>query len=158
MRPDGERDIQQATTNLFADMGVLPSTPQPELQLSPPSEDASAPMVGPTAVRRRLGSGGEGPTGGGEGLVGTTHPEGEGYLLEGDSADEGGGVVAAVELSFDGGSSWSPAAVHPETGKWQAPDRDPLSGMGREGVRRVLARAADDSGNLSPAYPVSLSP
>lgn len=28
---DGNRDIQQATTNLFADMGVLPATPQAEL-------------------------------------------------------------------------------------------------------------------------------
>ena len=50
MRPDGDADIQQATANLFADMGVLPSTPQPSLALSPPSTDETPPTVGSTAT------------------------------------------------------------------------------------------------------------
>ena len=37
--------MQQATVNLFADMGVQPLTLQPGLVLAPPSTDTVAPIV-----------------------------------------------------------------------------------------------------------------
>jgi len=144
MRPDGDRDVQQATLNLFADMEVLPSTPQRELHLSPASTDKRPPTIGRHAQRIAHGSGHKGPNG-------EIH-ETWSHTLRGSSQDEGDGVVASVEVSLDRGVSWTRAHVDPASGDWFLWDLV-APGEGEE----VWVRAADDSGNLSPAAPVVCS-
>ena len=128
LRPDGDATIQQATLNLFADMRVLPSTPQPDLTLSHASADAAPPTI---HARARA----------------------SGRHLVGYAVDEGGGIVAAVELSADGGATWHPTELDLDRGAWSVAcgarslwdSRDPCGSEGK-----LMARAADDSGNLSP--------
>ena len=69
----------------------------------------------------------------------------------GTATDRGGGVVGAVEVSVDGGPTW-----HPATGR---DDLDATRGRPRSsGSVTPLARAADDSGNLTGADQSSLPP
>lgn len=138
LRPSGDRDVQQATLNLFADCGVWPSTPQPELTVTAASTDAQAPTVGRTA----------------------TWLEDEQALI-GLSADRGGGVVAAVEVSLDEGRQWRRAEVDPRSGAWRLDGDGVAEGVAAAvfaSLDRVLVqvRVADDSGNLSPDVDVEL--
>jgi hypothetical protein len=114
--------MQQATANLFADMGAQPATLQSDLQ--PPI--ASADTTPPTSAI-------DGP---GTRAVTAGSP----VTIHGTAVDAGGGRVGAVEVSVDGGATW-----HPATGReqwsftWtpsQSADVTPL------------VRAADDSANL----------
>jgi hypothetical protein len=116
-----DRSIQQATVNLFADMGVQPTTLQTELVAAAASTD-SAP---PTAVVTT-------PTPG-QTIRGTAR-------IEGTATDIGGGVVAGVEVSLDGGGRW-----HPANGReaWSY-DWEPDGA----GSASIIARAIDDSGNI----------
>jgi hypothetical protein len=114
--------MQQATTNLFADMGVQPASLQPELQRATASTDTTPPSTtinGPPTITVTNG-------------VSTT--------IEGSAAD-GGGRVGAVEVSVDGGASWHPAAGRETWSYRWTPSQS--------GQVTPLARAADDSGNLS---------
>ena len=117
-----ERAIQQATVNLFADMGVQPANLQSDLVPATASTDETAPqstVVSPKDGDRLAG-----------GLVTVT-----------GSATDRGGVVAGVEVSVDGGTTW-----HRATGTdqwsygWQVPDGS--------GTATILSRASDDSVNL----------
>jgi hypothetical protein len=116
--------MQQATTNLFADMGVQPTTLQAGLQPASPSTDTIAPsatITSPATISVTAGT-----------------PR----TIQGTATDTGG-VVGAVEVSVDGGVTW-----HPATGRetWSY-GWTPAS----SGVVTPLARAADDSGNLTGA-------
>lgn len=137
---DGNRDIQQATTNLLADMGVLPTTPQeqPRLALSSTSDDHQAPRVEEAAEFW-------------SGTIEGSASEGRlAYFVGGAAKDFGGGVVAAVELSEDGGHSWHPAsALNSLTGRWTYRLAEVHGAAGLPPSKALLARAADDSGNLS---------
>jgi hypothetical protein len=117
--------MQQATTNLFADMGAQPTSPQAGLQFATASTDTIAPTAtinGPATFSVSAG-------------VQRT--------IQGDAADAGGGRVGAVEVSVDGGSSWHPASGRESWSyTWT-----PSSG----GSVTPLARAADDSANLAGA-------
>lgn len=115
--------IQQATVNLFADMGVQPATLEPHLLPAVASTDETAPT---TTLLTPLG---------GETISGVVR-------ISGTARDAGGGVVAAVEVSLDGGETW-----HPATGReaW-AFERPPGSG----GTLTIIGRAVDDSGNIGP--------
>ena len=115
--------IQQATLNLFADMGIQPANIQPDLVPATLSMDERAPvsrMATPSA--------------------GATLNEAV-VTITGSATDSGGGVVAGVEVSVDGGTSW-----HPTTGtdrwsyEWRAPDGT--------GSTTILTRATDDSLNM----------
>ncbi len=148
LRPGGERDVQQATLNLFSDMRVMPSTPQAELVLTPPSSDTAPPTVAREAVVRGVpkpppDAGG----GGGGGLA---------RRLEGSSEDGGGGVVASVEVSLDGGGSWRRAEVEPVSGAWHLDVDESEAPADARRLRQVLVRAADDSANLSPEVVVGV--
>src|SRR6266850_1012214 len=84
--------MQQATVNLFGDMNAQPATLQaglipafPSSDTIPPSSAINSPAAG-TAVQ-----------------VGTT------ITVAGTAADTGGGVVAGVEVSLNGGATWHPA-------------------------------------------------
>ena len=60
--------------------------------------------------------------------------------IRGSASDRGGGVVAAVELSVDGGTNWHPAIGRTSWSYEWTPDR--------VGTVSILSRAVDDSGNL----------
>ncbi len=83
--------MQQATVNLFADMGVQPATLRQGLVAASASTDTAPPtstIASPTA--------------------GSTLAVGTPVTISG-SASDGGGVVGGVEISVDGGTSWHPA-------------------------------------------------
>ncbi len=114
--------LQQATLNLFADMGVQPATIQADLVRAAASTDD----VSPT-------SSSEAPSG--------PDPESGRMTISGTASDAGGGVVAAVEVSLDGGMTWHPARGRSNWSYAWDPD------MTGDDVS-ILSRAVDDSGNL----------
>jgi hypothetical protein len=123
--------IQQATVNLFADMGAQPATLQRGLVAAEPSRDKTPPTS-------RITSPPDGAT-----LRAAT------VTISGTTADAGG-VVAGVEVSLDAGARW-----HPARGR----DRWTYEGRLSPGGQRlqIRSRAVDDSGNLErPAAPVSV--
>ena len=115
--------MQQATVNLLADMGVQPARLFAGLARASASTDTTAPI---TALAE--------PTNGA-----TVHV-GYWVRIRGTAEDAGGGIVAAVEVSTDGGATWSPAVG---TTQWSF-DWLPTT----RGIRRILVRSADDSANL----------
>ena len=106
--------MQQATANLFADMGAHGATLQSDLTSPSCSSDAT----GPTAQITSQGAG----------------------TAQGTAADTGGGRVAGVEVSTDGGSTWHPAEGRESWRYTWSPATD----------GNVRVRAVDDSGNLGP--------
>jgi len=130
---DPSLDMQQATVNLFADMGVQPLTLQAGLITTPSSTDAfapsssiSSPVNGATVARDTL------------------------VTVAGTAADSGGGVVAAVDVSVDGGATWRRAAGHESWSfSWIAETAGSVT---------VLSRAVDDSGNVEqPSSSITLT-
>jgi hypothetical protein len=117
--------MQQATTNLLADMGVQPATLQAGLQPASPSTDTIAPSATITSAA----------------TISVT--AGTPQTVQGIATDTGGGVVGAVEVSVDAGATWH-AATGRETWSYTW---TPILG----GPVTPLARAADDSGNLTGA-------
>jgi hypothetical protein len=121
-----DQRIQQATVNLFADMGAQPATRQSNLVAATASTDATRPsstITSPTA--------------------GTEVHAGETLVVSGTASDTGGGVVGGVEVSVDGGASW-----HPANGRTSWSYTWTVSGFGNF---QVKSRAVDDSGNLEVA-------
>ena len=115
--------MQQATANLFADMGVQPATLQAGLAAGAASTDATAPISTITSPS-----------------AGATVPQGVPLAISGTATDAGGGVVGGVEVSVDGGTIW-----HPVSGRetwsytWM-----PITA----GSLTIKSRTVDDSGNL----------
>lgn len=117
--------MAQATANLLADMGVQPDTPidfspaQSSTDHIPPVSQIISPA---SSASVRVG---------------------ETVAVTGTASDTGGGVVAGVELSLDGGSTW-----HPADGResWRYMWRPSTVG-----THMLISRAVDDSGNLEPA-------
>ena len=117
--------MQQATYNLFADMGVQPATLQAGLLPASASTDTIAPTATITSPA----------------TIGVS--AGTPQTIQGTATDRGGGVVGAVEVSVDGGATWHPAAGRATwTYTWTP---------AASGTVTPLARAADDSGNLTGA-------
>lgn len=119
-----DRTMLQATVNVLADMGLQPATLAEGLVPAVASSDSAPPRASISAPDA--------------GAVVT----GPSVTVRGGAADEGG-VVAAVEVSTDGGFTWHPADG---TTEW-AYTFNP-AGMG---LRSIVARAIDDSGNIGPA-------
>ena len=116
-------NMQQATINLFADMGVQPATLQGGLVPASASTDTMPPISQITS-----------PTSGSN--VQSGHP----IVITGAATDAGGGVVASVEVSVDGGTTWHRAAgLSAWTYNWTP---------GSVGNVSLKSRAVDDSGNL----------
>jgi len=86
------KDMQQATANLLADMGVQPGSLQSNLIPATASTDNVPPASAITW-----------PTNGTTVAIGTP------VIVSGTATDSGGGVVGGVELSVDGGLTWHPA-------------------------------------------------
>ena len=116
--------MQQATVNLFADMGVQPATLQTGLRPATASTDTTAPTSPITS-----------PAGG------ATVEEGKPVTITGTASDgETGGVVGGVEVSVDGGESWHRAEGRESWRYTWTPQA--------QGQATIQSRAADDSGNL----------
>jgi len=122
------RAIQQATLNLFADMGVQPTTLQKGLVRGSASTD----KIAPTSKVVRVSAMKQQP------------PEFNFTEASGTASDTGGGVVAGVEVSVDGGKTWHPA---------QGTDRWSYRWKGSDPNTKVMSRAVDDSGNLEKPAP-----
>ena len=136
--PNGpDRNIQQATLNLFADMAVQPTTPQPDLVPATASTDQSSPVSSVTFPAE-----------------GSTHT-GAILTIRGDASDTGGGVVGGVEVSLDDGNRWHPANQETPTSSGQWSYEAPVAG---DGTLTILSRAVDDTGNIeTPEPPVTVT-
>ncbi|HWB99185.1 MAG TPA: N,N-dimethylformamidase beta subunit family domain-containing protein [Bryobacteraceae bacterium] len=127
--------MQQATVNLFADMGVQPGSIQEGLAPATKSTDATPPAS--TILS---------PASGATVTAGTT------VTISGTATDSGGGVVGGVEVSVDGGQTWHPATGR---GTWTYSWNPAMLGSAV-----LISRAVDDSGNiesLSSGTPVSVA-
>jgi hypothetical protein len=113
--------MQQATVNLLADMNVQPATLQAGLVAASISTDTFAPTATITSPP-------------------LTATSGTPVTITGTASDTGGGVVAGVEVSYDGGATW-----HPATGRtsWSYTWTPSVTGS-----VTLKTRAVDDSGNL----------
>lgn len=111
--------VQQATVNLFADMGTQPGSLQPGLIAATASTDTTSPasfIAGPAGA-----------------VVGTP------IAITGTASDTRGGVVGGVEVSVDGGP-WHPASGRSSWSYTWVPTRS--------GNINIRSRAVDDSGNI----------
>jgi len=115
--------MQQATVNLFADMGAQPASLQAGLlpamastAVTPPSSNISSPATGSTAQSCTI------------------------MTVAGTAAAAGGGAVGGVDVSVDGGSTW-----HHATGRenWSYAWRPATLG-----TVSIKSRAVDDNGNI----------
>ncbi|HMO12175.1 MAG TPA: DUF4082 domain-containing protein, partial [Actinotalea sp.] len=117
--------MQQATVNLFADMGVQPRTLMAGLAPATASSDTTGPTVTITSP-----------------AAGATIANGTVVTATGTATDIGG-VVGAVEVSTDDGATWHPASG---TSTWSYTYVQP--GLGATALR---VRAVDDSANTGAA-------
>jgi hypothetical protein len=121
--PNPDVNMQQATLNLFADMGVQPASLQSGLVPATRSTDTTAPtstIVSPAP--------------------GATISTGTPTTVSGTASDSGGGVIGGVEVSVDGGMTWHAAAGRNNwTYNWTP---------AQLGAATIQSRAVDDSGNL----------
>ncbi len=114
-------NVQQATVNLFADMGVQPASLQDNLVAVNTSTDTTPPTVSITSPLS-----GASVSGGTVTITGT--------------ASDIGGVVGVVEISTNGGTTWRRASGREN---WS------YTYTATEGIADIRARAVDDSINLS---------
>ena len=120
--------MQQATLNLFADMGVQPSTIMAGLTPATASADANAAASTITSP-----------------AANATISPGSQVTITGTASDTGGGVVGGVEVSTDNGQTWHRANGREAwTYTWNAPV---------SGVATIRSRAVDDSGNMETPGP-----
>ena len=129
--PSGQTDtaMQQATVNVFADMGAQPATLISGLTPATASTDTTAPTSTITSP-----------------AAGASLPDGSAVTITGTAADAGGGVVAGVEVSTDGGTTWHPVTTMSAANtsvtwsySWVAHGNPSTT---------IESRAVDDSGNL----------
>ncbi len=115
-----DRNMQQATVNLLADMHAQPVTLQSDLVAAAASTDSTPPSSSITSPAN------------GASISGAT-------TISGTATDTGGGVVAGVEVSVDGGNTW-----HPANGinNWNY-----IFSPSTAGTVTIKSRAVDDSGN-----------
>ncbi len=132
--------MQQATVNLFADMGVQPTTLISGLTPATRSTDTAPPtskITSPTA--------------------GSSFQDGSAVTVSGTATDPGGGgAVAGVVVSTNGGGTWHPATLTTPDG--------PTVGWSYSWIAEgnpattIMSRAIDDSGNIeSPSPGVTVS-
>ena len=120
-------NVQQATVNMLADMGVQPQTLQQSLALATQSSDHTPPTSTISSVSN------------------TDPVEGQTVTVSGTATDAGGGVVAGVEVSTDGGKTWNPAnsPVGSVSVNWTYSFAAPAPG-----AYTIESKAIDDSVNV----------
>src|SRR5215831_11499538 len=121
--------MQQATVNLLADMGAQPATLMSGLSAATASADTTAPTSTITSPAQ-----------------GANLSDGSAVTIHGGATDTGGGVVAGVEVSTDGGTTWHPVTTMSAANtsvtwsySWIAHGSPSAT---------IESRAVDDSGNL----------
>jgi hypothetical protein len=122
-------NLEQATVNLFAEMGAQPGSLIAGLVPASKSTDTTPPGSTITSPTQRA-----------------TISDGTATTVAGTATDSGGGVVAGVEVSTDNGTTWHPATLTTPaetTVKWTytwAAHGNPTT--------TIKSRAVDDSANL----------
>lgn len=133
------RDVKQATLNVLADMGVQPSTPTLGL-ITGSALPAGTP--GPTTTVSAPASG-------------TTVQVLKPITITGNATPSTGTVVARVEVSTDGGSTWNAANTTPTVGgsvSWSYA-WTPTS----TGSAQIQIRAEDDNADIGTAQTLNLT-
>ena len=116
-------NVQQAMVNMFADMGIQPTT----LRRKPDPGDA-VDGYDQTDFDDHIPD------------LGASFVEGQKVTITGTAQDLGGGIIAGVEVSTDGGQSW-----------WKATGRENWSyswNVQASGTYTIRSRAVDDSVNI----------
>jgi hypothetical protein len=135
--PTSDPALKQATVNLFAEMGVQPTTLQPGLVPALASTDATAPTSLVT------------------GTSGT--PRANAAATVTGTATDAGGVVAGVEVSIDG-VTWHRAGLTRRGAADPTVDWSYTWTPTAPGTVTVRSRAVDDSANLgAPGAPFAVS-
>jgi hypothetical protein len=116
-------NMQQATVNILADMGVQPATLQGGLVPAVASTDTIPPVSAITSPSS-----------------GSTVAPGSSVTISGTATDSGGGVVGGVEISVDAGTTWHPAVGREN---WTY-----TTTFNNNATVNIRSRAVDDSGNL----------
>ena len=127
-KKEPDANMQQFTVNLFAEMGVQPSTLSSGLLKAEKSADTTAPtskISSPTA--------------------GTNLQDGSSTPVTGTATDSGGGVVAGVEVSTDNGNTWHPTTL--TTAVAQTVSWSYTWVVHGNPSTTIKSRAVDDSGN-----------
>ena len=124
-------NVQQATVNVLADMGVQPGTLQASLVIASQSTDKTAPTSTITNVSA------------------TSVAESQSVTVTGTASDVGG-VIGGVEVSSDSGKTWHPASSGFGTASvsWSY-----TFVAGATGQYKIESRAVDDSVNLETPGP-----
>ncbi|WP_064823924.1 DUF4082 domain-containing protein [Rhizobium phaseoli] len=118
-----DRNVQQAMVNMFADMGIQPTTLDASLILATQSTDTLKPTSSVTSP-----------------IVGASFLEGQHVTITGTAQDFGGGIVAGVEISTDGGQHWFKATGRENWSyNWV---------VQASGTYTIMSRAVDDSVNM----------
>ncbi|MGO6781175.1 DUF4082 domain-containing protein [Rhizobium leguminosarum bv. viciae] len=118
-----DRNVQQAMVNMFADMGIQPTTLDASLILATQSTDTLKPTSSVTSP-----------------IVGASFLEGQHVTITGTAQDFGGGIIAGVEVSTDGGQHWFKASGRENWSyNWV---------VQASGTYTVMSRAIDDSVNM----------
>jgi methionine-rich copper-binding protein CopC len=125
-RPDPDPNMQQATVNLFADMGAQPGTLQAGLVPATQTALSSAP---PTSAITWP-------------PPGASLPSGTPVTITGTASAAPGAFVVGVEVSTDGGRTWYPAQGTTSWSYTWTP--------GATGPVTIESRAVDDTVNLGP--------
>ncbi|MBT2450730.1 DUF4082 domain-containing protein [Streptomyces sp. ISL-43] len=127
-----DKRMQQATVNIFADMGVQPKSLQSNLVAASASTDTTGPVITVTSP-----------------AANATVPALRPVTITGTSADSGGGVVARVEVSTDGGTTWkATTGIGSWSYKWTPTTPGPV---------QIKVRAVDDSVNIGATTTVPLT-
>jgi hypothetical protein len=119
--------MQQATVNLFADMGAQATTLMSGLVAASQSTDTTAPNSTIASPSQ-----------------GDVVSDGANVTISGTATDSGG-TVAGIEVSTDGGTSWHPATG---TSSWSYT----WNAHGAPSTT-IMSRAVDDSGNVESSTP-----
>jgi hypothetical protein len=126
--------MQQATVNLLADMGAQPASLMAGLTAATAATDNTPPTSTITSPSQ-----------------GATLSNGSAVTISGTATDAGGGVVAGVEVSTDGGTTWHPVTTMSAANtsvtwsySWVAHGSPSAT---------IKTRAVDDSGNLETPGP-----
>ena len=115
--------MEQATVNLLADMGVQPQTLQSDLVAATQSSVATGPSVSVNTPSANISTPAMSP-----------------LTVSGTAAAASGAVVARVEVSTNGGTTWNPATGLTSWSYSWTPTAT--------GAATVLVRSEDDSDNI----------
>ncbi|WP_341486477.1 DUF4082 domain-containing protein [Pararhizobium sp. A13] len=118
-----DRNVQQSMINMFADMGIQPTTIDASLVLATQSPDQTKPVSTISSPN-----------------IGASFVEGQRVTVTGTAQDFGGGIIAGVEVSTDGGAHWFKASGRENWSyNWV---------VQASGTYTISSRAVDDSVNL----------